>query len=69
MHSKKLKAIREALGIEQTVVAERLGVTKQMVSMMERGLRKINLDQFVEWCEALGVKPSAVLEDELDDQH
>lgn len=64
MHSKKLKAIREALGIEQTVVAERLGVTKQMVSMMERGLRKINLDQFVEWCEALGVKPSAVLEDE-----
>lgn len=67
MHSKKLKAIREALGIEQTVVAERLGVTKQMVSMMERGLRKINLDQFVEWCEALGVKPSAVLEED-DDQ-
>lgn len=64
MHSKKLKAIREARGIEQTVVAERLGVTKQMVSMMERGLRKINLDQFVEWCEALGVKPSAFWEDE-----
>ena len=64
MHSKKLKSIREALGIEQIVVAERLGVTKQMVSMMERGLRKINLDQFVEWCDALGVKPSEVLEEE-----
>ena len=64
MYQKNLREIREALGIEQIVVAERLGVTKQMVSMMERGLRKINLDQFVEWCEALGVKPSEVLEEE-----
>ena len=64
MYQKKLRAIREARGIDQRVVAEAIGVTEQMVSMIERGLRSIQLPQFVEWCKALGVKPSEVLEEE-----
>ena len=64
MYQKNLREIREARGIDQRVVAEAIGVTEQMVSMMERGLRSIQLPQFVEWCKALGVKPSEVLEEE-----
>ena len=40
MTSKELRALRQALGLNQTELADRLGMTQPMVSRIERGERE-----------------------------
>lgn len=40
MTSKEFRAIRQALGLNQTELADRLGMTQPMVSRIERGERE-----------------------------
>jgi transcriptional regulator with XRE-family HTH domain len=57
----RLRDAREALGLSQTEVAERLGHTQQWISQVESGSRRLDVIEFVELCLALGVKPSSAL--------
>ena len=46
---------RQELGLTQTAVAERLGVTFQQVQKYERGMNRISASRLHDLCEILGV--------------
>ena len=46
---------RQELGLSQTAVAERLGVTFQQVQKYERGMNRISASRLHDLCEILGV--------------
>lgn len=50
-----LRELREANGLTQEIVAERLDETQSYVSKCERGERRIDLVQLREFCRAIGV--------------
>ena len=50
-----LKEAREAAGLSQTALAERLGQSQSFVSKMETGDRRLDLVQLRTVCAALGV--------------
>lgn len=52
-----LRQAREALGITQSTLGERLGNTQTFVSKVERGERRLDVVEFVEWCHALEASP------------
>lgn len=55
-----LEALREArqdLGITQTQLAERLGNRQVFISKLERGERRMDVVDFIEYCEAAGIDP------------
>ena len=64
---RELREIREAQGITHEQVAKVVGVHRTYIVRFENGGRSPNLPQFINWCKALGVKPSEVLEED-DDQ-
>lgn len=53
-----LKEAREASGLTQIDLANRLGMTQSQVSKCERGERRLDLIELKAWCEALGTKLS-----------
>lgn len=55
-----LKEAREARGYSQQQVADRLGVTKQAISMWERGVRMMNAKDLGDYCDYLGISIDAV---------
>jgi transcriptional regulator with XRE-family HTH domain len=52
-----LRDLRERAGITQLALAESLGNTQTFISKIERGERRIDVVEFVEICDALGVDP------------
>ena len=56
-----LKAARKRAGVSQIDLAERLGNTQTFVSKCERGERRIDAVELVEFAEALGVPPLGLL--------
>jgi len=67
VHSKPYKdllalmiAARERAGLTQTELAERIGQTQSFVSKYERGERRLDVVEFVEFVNALGQDPNAV---------
>ena len=60
-----LREARKRLGVSQVELATRLGNTQTFVSKCERGERRIDLVEFVEFAEALGTKPELLLVDYL----
>lgn len=56
-----LRAARKGQGVSQVELAARLGNTQSFVSKCERGERRIDLVEFVEIAEALGVSPPDIL--------
>ena len=56
-----LRDARKEQGVTQVELAARLGNTQTFVSKCERGERRIDLVEFVEFAEALGVQPQKVL--------
>jgi len=52
-----LRAWREAAGLTQDEIAARLGNTQSFVSKVERGERRLDVVELVEWCEALELDP------------
>jgi transcriptional regulator with XRE-family HTH domain len=58
-----LRTRREKLGISQEEVAERAGVDRSYVSILERGLKSPTLETLEKICAALGTLPESVIED------
>ena len=58
----KLRAVREKLGMSQEEVAERAGVDRTYISILERGLKSPTLDTMEKICAALGTLPERVIE-------
>ncbi len=61
-----LNATRKRMGVSQVELAQRLGNTQTFVSKCERGERRIDVVEFVEFAEALGVPPLEVLAEYLE---
>ena len=61
-----LKAARKRAGVSQVELAERLGNTQTFVSKCERGERRIDAVELVEFAEALGVPPLGLLGEYLE---
>ncbi|WP_242109097.1 helix-turn-helix domain-containing protein [Luteimonas aquatica] len=61
-----LKAARKRVGVSQVDLAERLGNTQTFVSKCERGERRIDAVELVEFAEALGVEPLGLLGEYLE---
>lgn len=55
------RACRVASGQSQTELARTLHVTQSAVSMMEGGERRMTVVQLIQWCDALGVTPTTML--------
>lgn len=58
----KLRAAREKLGMSQEDVAERAGVDRTYVSILECGQKSPTLDTLEKICAALGTLPERVIE-------
>lgn len=52
-----LRTVRKRQNVSQVELAERLGNTQTFVSKCERGERRIDVVELVEFAEALGVPP------------
>ena len=61
-----LRATRRRVGMSQVELAKRLGNTQTFVSKCERGERRIDAVELVEFSEALGVPPLELLGDYLE---
>ena len=57
------RRFRKALGLSQEAVAERMGVDRAYISMIERGGQNATLLSLHETAQALGVKPADLLAD------
>lgn len=56
-----LVARREALGMTQTELADRLGEYQSFVARLESGQRRVDVVEFLELAEALGLDAGKVL--------
>lgn len=61
MHKNFLKQIREEKNISQSALANRIGVTKQLLSGFEKGRSGISNEVLRKLSEALGVSSDAIL--------
>lgn len=61
-----LKTARKRMGVSQIELAERLGNTQTFVSKCERGERRIDAVELVEFAEALDIAPQELLNEYLD---
>jgi len=57
-----LRARREELGISQEELAERAGVDRSYISILERGLKSPTLETLEKICSALGTLPEQVIQ-------
>lgn len=64
---KRIKQQRLLAEMTQEKLAERAGISLSFLGHIERGSRKASLDTFVKICNALGVSPSLLLQDTLED--
>jgi transcriptional regulator with XRE-family HTH domain len=55
---KRVRALREKLGMTQEELAHRAHLHRNYVSLLERGHRGISLDTIMEVAKTLGVKPA-----------
>ncbi|WP_017407084.1 helix-turn-helix transcriptional regulator [Delftia sp. WY8] len=61
-----LRTTRKRVGVSQVELAERLGNTQTFVSKCERGERRLDAVELVEFAEALGVPALELLGEYLD---
>jgi transcriptional regulator with XRE-family HTH domain len=58
-----LRKLREAAGLTQRRMAERLRVTHVWVHKSEIGERRVDITEFMDWCIACGVDPDKAFSD------
>lgn len=51
----EVKRLREAAGLSQTDLSKAAGIDQSFLSRIERGRSKINADDYLKLCDALGV--------------
>jgi transcriptional regulator with XRE-family HTH domain len=56
-----LVEIRTKSGVTQRELARRLDRAHSYVSRIEKGDRRLDLPEFIQWCEALGADPIDVM--------
>lgn len=56
-----LVTAREKAGLTQTEIAARLGRPQSFVAKYEGGERRLDVVEFIEVCEALGIDPTHVV--------
>ncbi len=52
-----LRSMRLEAKLSQRVLAKRLGVSQNWVYLREKGNTRVDVDEFIGWCRACGVKP------------
>jgi len=52
----KLKAKREAMGLDKTAFAKLSGLTRMQIRYIEDGKRDWTAGSFIKYCDAVGVK-------------
>lgn len=63
---KRIKAAREAQHLTQAQLAELVGLSTNHISVIERGVKALKLDNFVAIVNALGLSADALLVDVVD---
>lgn len=70
VHSKEQILLRDLLidkrskaGLTQRELALRLGVVHSLVGKVEKGERRLDVIEFISYCEALGVEPNELLDE------
>ena len=53
--------VRTKVGITQRELAKRLGRAHSYVSRIEKGDRRLDVPEFIQWCELLGTDPLEVM--------
>lgn len=56
-----LRKFRKSAGLSQEKLAERAGVHRNFISLLERNLRRPTIDTFIRICKAMDVKASAII--------
>ena len=69
----RIRKYREACGISQKQLAEKLGISNNRVSNWEQGINRPDADILADICRALDISPSELLDvrlssDELNDK-
>jgi transcriptional regulator with XRE-family HTH domain len=64
---RRLGRIRTDAGVSQTALANRVQTSQSAISQMESGERKPSFDMLRQLARALGVSPSYLLGEELED--
>lgn len=59
--AKNLRLLRDKQGMSQEALADRAGLHRTQLSVIERGLRNVRLDTLVALAAALGVPETALL--------
>lgn len=58
---KRIREERKRQRISLQTLAKKLGVTGQYVSMMERGITSLKMEDYLKICQALNVNPIKIL--------
>ena len=58
---KALIEARQSKGLTQTEIATHCGKPQSFVSKYESGERRLDVVEFLEVCQALGIKPNSIL--------
>ena len=66
MLGEQIKRCREKRGFTQEQLAEKIGVSIETISSIERGIKMPRLQNFVAIANQLGVSADELLQDELD---
>ena len=56
-----LRAMREAAGLTQRALADRIGESQWWVARSESGSRRLDVAEFIEYCTGCGVDPAESL--------
>jgi transcriptional regulator with XRE-family HTH domain len=63
----ELRQRRQAAGLSQEALADKAGIDRTYVSILERDLKSPTVDMLVRLCRAMGVRASGVLAQIEDD--
>lgn len=58
----KMRDLVRANGMEQRALARKMGISEGRLSLMLNGKRRISVDDFLDFCEAVGVEPKTLYE-------
>jgi transcriptional regulator with XRE-family HTH domain len=61
-----LRAMREGQELTQRELANRIGKTQWWVARIETGSRRVDIAEFIEWCDGCGIRVTTALEGLID---